>query len=146
MARDPKQVLKDARRVSKHGTSDDPRGEDAIDAYIPYETSAHTQERMHIIRHDDTMHYPSYRYLMDIIHTEDCDGIVLVYSFLMVKVTGQNLDELIEHIAQGDITFIQKFNPKRWARPEKGQPIIERVEIVTRSDSDGLTLDKDKKH
>lgn len=145
MARDPKQVLKNARRVSKHGTSDDPRGEDAIDVYIPYETSSHPQERMHIIRHDDTMHYPSYRYLMDIIHTKDGNGIVLVYSFLMVKVTGQHLDELIDHIAQGDVTFIQKFNPRRWERPEENQPMIESIDIVARSDSEGLTLDKDKK-
>lgn len=145
MARDPKQVLKNARRVSKHGTSDDPRGEDAVDAYIPYETSSHPQERMHIIRQNDTMHYPSYRYLMDIIHTEKGDGIVLVYSFLMVKVTGENLDELIEHIAQGDVTFIQKFDARKWRRPEEGKPIIEGLEVVVRNDSDGLALDKDRK-
>lgn len=47
---------------------------------------------------------------MDIIHTENGDGVVLVYSFMLVKITGKNLDELIDHIAQGDVLFIQKFD------------------------------------
>lgn len=133
------------KRVSTHGTPNDPRGEDAAEKYIPYETSGHPQERMHIIRHDDTMHYPSYRYLMDIIHNKDGDGVVLVYSFLMVKITGQNLDKLIDDIAHGNITFIRKFNPRKWARPGDGMPIIESIDVVARSDSEGLSLDKDKK-
>lgn len=50
MDRDPKQVIQNAKRVSNHGTSDDPRGEDAVDSYIAFETASHTLERMHIIR------------------------------------------------------------------------------------------------
>ena len=145
MARDPKQVLKNARRVSKHGTSDDPRGEDAVDKYIPYETSSHPPARVHIIRYDNTCHYPDYRYLLDIVHLEEEDGFILAFSFLMVKVTGSNLYELIEHIAQGDVTFIQKFNPRKWKRPEEGEPIIEGIEVVARNDNDEMTLDKSKK-
>lgn len=142
MNRNPKQVINDAKRVSNHATSDDPRAEDARDIYVPYETSSHPQERMRIIRQNDTMHYPSYRYLMDIIHTESYDGIVLVYSFLMVKVTGRNLEDLIDHIAQGGVLFIQKFDARKWRWPEEGQPIIEAIEIVTRSDSEVFKPDK----
>lgn len=145
MARDPKQVIKNAQRVSKHATSDDPKGQDGIFTYTPYDTSGQSQERLHIRRSDDTMHYPSYRYLMDIIHTISGNGIVLVYSFMMVKITGQNLDELIDHIAQGNATFIEEFDVRKWPRPQKGAAIIEKIEVVARSDSDTLNLDKEKK-
>lgn len=62
----------------------------------------------------------------------------------MVKVMGENLGKIIDHITQGDVTSIQKFDMRRWSRPEKGQPVIEGIEVIVRNDSD-LTLDKDKK-
>lgn len=145
MNRDPKAIIKSARRVSMHGTSDDPRGEEAKDTYIPYETSTHPQERMQIIRYGDTMHYPSYRYLMDIIHTESYDGIVLVYSFMIIKIRGENLQDLIEHIAFSEVTYIQKFDSRKWPRPPKGQTIIEDMDVVVRNDNDELTLPKNNK-
>lgn len=137
MAKDPKAILARAKRVSDHGTSDDPKGMDGSEIYRPYEIAARSHERLHIIRLDDTMHYPSYRYLMDIVHTGRNNGIMLIYSFMLVKITGENLEELLEHLSQGDCVFIQQYDAREWPqKPEKGKPVITGIEVVVRQGGD----------
>jgi len=137
MAKDPKSVLARHKRVSDHGTNDDPKGIDGSEIYRPYEIGSRSPERLHIIRLDDTMHYPSYRYLMDIVHTGSNNGIVLVYSFMLVKIVGENLGELLEHLSHGDCAFIQQYDAREWPqRPEKGKPIITKIDVVVREGGD----------
>lgn len=145
MGRDPKQILKDAKRVRDHATSNDMRGAAGADAYIPYETSSQAVERLRILRHDDTCHAPSYRYLLDVVHLYDGDGVILVYSFIMVKVKGKNLEGLIEHLIDGDVTLIQKFDADFWVRPPVDQPIIDSIDVVVRTDGDEPLLEKSGK-
>lgn len=145
MSRDPKQIIQNAKRVSNHATSDDMRGENGESVYIPYETSGNRQGRLHIMRYDAPMHYPDYRYLMNITHTGEGNQFVLLYSFLMVKVTGEHLGELIEHIAQGTAVFLQQFDAQQWEQPKEGTPIIKSIEVVGRNDSNELALDEKKR-
>lgn len=137
MSKDPKAILAKAKRISDHATSDDPKGVDGEYIYVPYEVASRSQERLHIIRLDDTMHFPSYRYLMDMVHTGRNNGIMLIYSFMLVKITGENLEDLLDHLSQSDCAFIQQYDAREWPqKPEKGKPIITGIEVVVRQGGD----------
>lgn len=84
-------------------------------------------------------HAPSYRYLMDIaFNGQYGTEIVLVYSFLMVKIRGRNLQPVIYAILESRCDFIQDFDAREFVKPtDPKQPVIENIEITTgREDKD----------
>jgi len=62
---------------------------------------------------------------------------VLVYTVLMVRVEGKNLQKLVFAIENGMADFIQEFDAERWAKPADAKaPLIESIEVkVTESGS-----------
>ena len=82
-------------------------------------------------------------------NTETPEGIVFQYRFLMqvgfvgetqlrlflpdciVVIEGERLLDLRQKLARRRVTFVQQYSPLVWpARPPKGEPIIERVQVA----------------
>jgi hypothetical protein len=57
-------------------------------------------------------------------------AFTLMYSFMLVEVTGQNLGEVVHAIYYGNCECIREFHTKLYDRPAKGEPVIESVRIV----------------
>ena len=75
---------------------------------------------------------PGYAYLLDVAYDGDHGtNVVLSYTFLMVLVTGRNLQSVVFALETGTADFIQEFDPNRWAKPtDKTAPFIETIEIM----------------
>ena len=75
---------------------------------------------------------PGYAYLLDVSYDGDHGtNIVLSYTFLMVLVTGKNLQSVVFALETSTADFIQEFDPTRWAKPtDKTAPFIETIEIL----------------
>lgn len=78
-------------------------------------------------------HAPSYRYLMDVVF-DGAHGteIVLVFSFLMVKIKGRNLQAVRRAIIESTCTFIQDYDPREFSLPANDAPVIEKIELVVK--------------
>ena len=77
-------------------------------------------------------HAPSYRYLMDVaFNGQYGTELVLVYSFLMVKIKGRNLQPVVAAILENRCDFIQDFDAREFLPPDGAAPVIESIEIVT---------------
>jgi hypothetical protein len=77
-------------------------------------------------------HAPSYRYLMDVaFNGQYGTEIALIYSFLMVKIKGRNLQPVIAAILENSCNFIQDYHPGEFSQVPQDAPYIESIEIVT---------------
>jgi len=76
-------------------------------------------------------HSPGYNLLLDVVYDGDHGThFVLVYTVLMVRVEGKNLQKLVFAIENGMADFIQEFDADRWAKPADAQaPLIQSIEV-----------------
>ena len=89
-------------------------------------------ERLRIHRRADQSRSPSYALLMDITY-DDYWGteFVLVWDFMLVLVTGNNLQEVVKSIQLGTAVFIQEFDQDRWDKPsDPNAPFIDSIEVI----------------
>jgi hypothetical protein len=99
-------------------------------AYVAFETREHAQ-RLHIRCAAQPSRYPAYSCLLDIIYDHDFGKtFTLVYSFMMVEVTGHHLGAIVQAIAEGNCERIREFHHKLYDAPEPGAPVIETVAIT----------------
>jgi len=80
---------------------------------------------------------PAYR---DLLHVSSDDAgtcFELVFRYLMVRVRGKNLGEVIDAIENHGCDFILEFHASIWKRPETGKPVIEKVEILGKEQDEG---------
>jgi len=104
--------------------------------YEAYRVKDGGAERLEIRRVLGESHAPGYRYLMDVSFNGDFGTeLVLIYSFFMVKIKGQQMQSLIRAIRDGTCVFIQDFHEKEFSQPEPGAAIIETIEILTGKES-----------
>ena len=75
---------------------------------------------------------PGYHYLLDVAYDGDHGtNVVLSYTFLMVLITGHNLQSVVFALETSTADFIQEFDPVRWAKPtDKTAPFIEKIEVM----------------
>jgi hypothetical protein len=100
-------------------------------AYVAYEVREHTQ-RLHIHCATQPSRYPAYSSLLDIIHDHDFDKtFTLIYSFMMVEVTGNHLGAVVHAISLGNCERIHEFHRKLYDPPEPNKPIIESITITS---------------
>jgi len=101
--------------------------------YEAYRVKERGAERLEIRRVLGASHAPGYRYLMDVSFNGDFGTeLVLIYSFLMVKIKGKQMQPLIHAILEGTCAFIQDFHSNEFSPPQPGAAIIESIEIVGR--------------
>jgi len=68
--------------------------------------------RLRIRRATGPTRSPIYRYLLDVVYDGSYGtNFVLVYTFLMVLVRGQNLQAVVSAIENGMGDFIQEYDP-----------------------------------
>ena len=99
-------------------------------AYVAHEVREHPQ-RLHICCAAQPSHYPAYSSLLNIIHDHDFDkAFTLVYSFMLVEVTGNQLGAIVHAISDGNCVRINEYHAKLYDRPAANDPVIESVTIT----------------
>jgi hypothetical protein len=99
-------------------------------AYVAYEVREHPA-RLHICCATQPSHYPAYSSLLNIIHDHNFDkAFTLVYSFMMVEVTGNHLGAIVHAINYGNCERINEYHAKLCDRPAADEPIVESVTIT----------------
>ena len=77
----------------------------------------------------------TYSYLLRIV-ADGASGtrLTLVFTFMAVTITGRNLFEVGDAIANERCDFIEEFDAKRWAKPtDPKAPFIESIEFLVES-------------
>jgi len=112
--------------------------------YLAYGTKDKVH-RLRIRNASSLTHSPGYNLLVDVVYDGDYGtNVVLVYTVLMVRVEGKNLQKLVFAIENGMADFIQEFDAHRWAKPADAKaPFIESIEVKVR---EGGSSSADMKH
>ncbi|HEV2693072.1 MAG TPA: hypothetical protein VG347_09285 [Verrucomicrobiae bacterium] len=89
-------------------------------------------DRLRIRRAAGPTRSPGYHYLLDVAYDGDYGtNFVLVYTFMMVMVKGQNLKSVIFALETGTADYIQEFDGSKWEKPtDKAAPFIESIEVI----------------
>jgi hypothetical protein len=99
-------------------------------AYVAHEVREHPQ-RLHICCATQPSYYPAYSSLLNIIHDHNFDkAFTLVYSFMLVEVTGNHLGAMVHAISYGNCERINEYHAKLYDRPGANDPIIESMTIT----------------
>jgi len=104
--------------------------EGELPEYVAYDT----QDKLvtiDIIRSTKASRCPMLRNYLDIgyfpwIKT----NLTLFFTYMTVKVDGDNLTEIIDAFRFGKCTAIRQYSPRLYLPPEEGKPIINRIEIT----------------
>jgi hypothetical protein len=105
-----------------------PAGDDR--AYLAFETSDRA-ERLHILRGAAPSRFPSYSYLLDISFDHHLQSaFTLIFTFMIVEVTGRNLEPVVQAIGMGKCQRISEYHPKLYDSPAEGEPLIEKIQIT----------------
>lgn len=103
---------------------------DSDRTYVPFDTLNHAN-RMHIHCATQPSRFPSYHHLLDIIFDHSFQSVfTLVYSFMVVEVTGQRLAEVVHAISYGNCGCFREYHKKLYDPPDPDKPIIESVTIL----------------
>lgn len=99
-------------------------------AYVAFETREHPP-RIHIHCATLPSHYPAYSSLLNIIFDHNFErAFTLVYSFMLVEVTGNHLGAVVHAINYGNCERICEFHSKFYDLPAPEQPIIEAIKVT----------------
>lgn len=98
--------------------------------YVAFEVREHPA-RIHICCATQPSTYPVYSSLLTILHDPHFDkAFTLVYTFMLVEITGHDLDAIVHAINYGNCDRINEYHPKLYDRPAAGDPIVESVTIT----------------
>ena len=83
---------------------------------------------------DDPTRSPGYHYLLDVVYSgHNVTHLVLLYTFLIVKVRGTNLQPIVTALELGTADFIQEFDAEKWPKPKDSKAtLIESIEVVVK--------------
>jgi hypothetical protein len=88
-------------------------------------------ERLQIIRATKPARFPAASYLLDISYDHfHQSAFSLIYTFMVVDVTGWNLEPVVHAINFGNCDNIREFDPRQHDHPGKGEPLIETINIT----------------
>lgn len=93
-------------------------------------------DRLQIVPVSEPSRFPVYSSLLDIIFDHDHQSaFTLVYSFMLVKVTGSNLGPIVHALNFGRCAAIHEYYPKRYSGPpDQDKPLVERILTVSAVD------------
>jgi hypothetical protein len=108
------------------------KGKDGKPAYEAFDAKDRSKY-LQIRTAEGTHRAPTYAYLLDVISDGDKGtAIALLFSFMEVKITGRNLQNMAHALVKRECAFVQEFDYSRFDPPEPDEPFIERLEIVAR--------------
>jgi hypothetical protein len=119
--------LKAPAETNPAGTPPVPHG----GAYVAFEVLQHAQ-RLHIVMAAEPSEFPGYPYLLNIhFDQHQQSGFTLIYTFMVVQVTGRNLWPVVHAINLGNCALMREYHPKLYSRPPAGdEPFIEKIHII----------------
>jgi hypothetical protein len=93
-------------------------------------------ERVQVVPVSEPSRFPAYGYLLDIIFDHDHESaFTLVYSFMLVKVTGSNLGPIVQALNLGRCAAIHQYYPNRFSGPpDQDKPLVESITTVSAVD------------
>jgi hypothetical protein len=93
-------------------------------------------ERLQVVPVSEPSRFPVYSSLLDIIFDHDHQSaFTLVYSFMLVKVTGSNLGAIVHAINFGRCAAIHQYYADRFSGPpDQDKPLIESISTVSAVD------------
>ena len=72
--------------------------------------------------------WAKYGYLLYVVAAPSGRRLDVAFSFALVTITGRNLQEIADAIANERCAFVQQFNPKQWAKPkDDSAPFVETI-------------------
>jgi hypothetical protein len=99
-------------------------------SYVAFEIRERA-DRLHIVRGAGPSRFPNYHYLLDISFDHHLQSaFTLIYTFMIVEVTGSNLEPVVHAISLGNCERIRECHPKLHHRPGQGEPVIEKIQIT----------------
>jgi hypothetical protein len=105
------------------------------DEYVAFGTKDKVR-RLWIRSNPTLTHSPAYNLLLDVVS----DGqfgtcCILVFTILLVKVQGKNLQKMVYALENGMADFIQVFDASRWQKPTDGNAaLIDSIEVQVKGD------------
>jgi len=98
--------------------------------YVSHEVREHPP-RLHICCATQPSHYPAYSSLLNIIFDHDFDrAFTLVYTFMLVEVTGTRLGAVVHAINYGNCERFTEYHRKLHDAPGSDSPVIEGIRIT----------------
>lgn len=117
------------------------------DEYLAFGTKDKVH-RLRICGATDPVHSPGYNMLLDVV--SDAKGgtyCILVYTVLLVRVQGANLQKMVFAIENSMCDFIQEFDTERWQKPTAADaPFIKSIEVKVTSSSPRFGDNGDMEH
>lgn len=103
-------------------------------AYVAFDLRDHA-ERLHIMRGAGPSRFPGYNYLLDISFDHHLQSaFTLIYTFMIVEVTGCDLGPVVHAISFGNCERIREYHPKLYDPPAPGEPLIDKIHITAADD------------
>jgi hypothetical protein len=119
-------------RKGKPQPKDAPTGAGGLPTYEAYK-SQDKVVALNIHRATGPSRSPSYAYLIDISYGRRFyTSFRLFYTFMSVRVTGENLKQVVDAIRLRKCDFIQEFHPEEFARPAPGEPLIKKIDVIVK--------------
>jgi hypothetical protein len=127
---DPLARFQKAQLIAHEISDQSKRGLQSYHAFAVMEKSDKSS-RLQIKRVAGSSHAPSYNALLDICYDGvHGTGLVLVYSFMQVKIKGKNLQALISAIEKHECAYIQDYHEHFFTPPKPEEAFIEAIEVV----------------
>ena len=99
--------------------------------YGAFDTLDHPA-RLHIMRGAGPSRFPAYSYLLDMSFDHHLQSaFTLVYTFMIVEVTGRNLGPIVHAISSSKCERIREYHAKLYDPPGSGEPVIEKIVVTT---------------
>lgn len=99
-------------------------------AYVSFEIRERA-ERLHIMRSAEPSRFPAYSYLLDISFDHHLQSaFTLIYTFMLVEVTGWNLGPIVHALSFGNCERIREYSPHLYDLPADGEPLIQKINIT----------------
>lgn len=129
--------------------SEPKRGGDPPSGKEPY-TAFKVQDRviaLDLQRTSGASHTPSYAYLLDIAYGRRFyTTIRLFFTYMVVKITGENLKDVVDALVLRKCSQLHEWNPKDFPPPAAGAPVIRKIEILVKHFSESMTEAEQEEH
>jgi hypothetical protein len=109
---------------------DTPQPTGGKEAYAAFSTKDRVKA-IDIFCKDGSGHSPTYNYLLYVNwDRKRYTQLALVFSFLMVKVTGRNLHDVVQALRLRKCEYLCEFDPTLHQEPASEVPYIASIEVV----------------
>jgi hypothetical protein len=116
--------------VTETGAPDAPKNTGGKEAYAAF-GSKDRVKAIDIFCKDGSGHSPTYNYLLYVSwDRKRYTQLLLVFSFLMVKVTGRNLHDVVQALRLRKCECLCEFDPAEHQAPADDAPYIASIEVV----------------